>query len=229
MEKMTDFQTIKPADITQNPRANQKDILPYGVKSWNIQTINFDQAFGGTLTLGGNNNVDGTLKVLDASGVEKGTWDKDGITILDGTVTIKSTDGDNVIDSNGVVSVTQFLNGDVFDNNLQTTTSVSYVDVTGTTIAFTLEREANVFVEFDSVTQANSGAAGSIALNVNGVNFVNAFFPSINAGANSITVSSALIGTFDPGVQTLKMQFNSFTGGQVSVIGSSISYIILGK
>ena len=44
--------------------------------------INFDWARGGTLTLGGQNNTNGVLRMLDGDGVEIGKWDKDGIDIL---------------------------------------------------------------------------------------------------------------------------------------------------
>lgn len=41
--------------------------------------INFDWAHGGTLTLGGQDNVNGLMKILDASGKQIGSWGKDGI------------------------------------------------------------------------------------------------------------------------------------------------------
>lgn len=50
--------------------------------------ITFDWARGGTLTLGGTDNVNGSLNVFDANGVLKGKWTKDGIEMLqeDGSV-----------------------------------------------------------------------------------------------------------------------------------------------
>ena len=42
---------------------------------------------GGTLTLGGADNVDGQLVVKDANGTSIGTWNKDGITATKGTFT----------------------------------------------------------------------------------------------------------------------------------------------
>lgn len=49
-----------------------------------IQTISlfFDYASGGTLTLGGANNVNGTLRILDASGTQIGGWDNTGINAI---------------------------------------------------------------------------------------------------------------------------------------------------
>lgn len=46
----------------------------------NVIGINFDWGTGGTLTLGGSNNGNGLLRVLNSSGTEIGRWSKDGIT-----------------------------------------------------------------------------------------------------------------------------------------------------
>lgn len=51
-----------------------------------------DRIQGGTLTLGGVNNADGVLRVLDSNGDEIGTWDKDGIDIDKGNISIPYTD-----------------------------------------------------------------------------------------------------------------------------------------
>ena len=47
--------------------------------------ISFDWARGGTLTLGGQNNINGILRILNASGAQIGKWDKDGISATSGT------------------------------------------------------------------------------------------------------------------------------------------------
>lgn len=50
--------------------------------------INFDWGTGGTLTLGGDNNTNGLLRVLNASGNQVGQWGKDGINIISGTINL---------------------------------------------------------------------------------------------------------------------------------------------
>lgn len=47
--------------------------------------INFDWAHGGNLTLGGNSNISGSMRILNASGQQIGKWDKDGISAMTGT------------------------------------------------------------------------------------------------------------------------------------------------
>lgn len=42
--------------------------------------INFDRGTGGTLTLGGQDNVNGLLRMLDANGVQVGEWRNTGLT-----------------------------------------------------------------------------------------------------------------------------------------------------
>lgn len=48
--------------------------------------ISFDYAKGGTLTLGGENNVDGQLRVLNASGEQVASIDKDGVVAEKGMI-----------------------------------------------------------------------------------------------------------------------------------------------
>lgn len=54
-------------------------------------TVSADILNGGTLTLGGLNNTDGVMRVLDASGNEIGKWDKDGIKLYKGDIDLDYT------------------------------------------------------------------------------------------------------------------------------------------
>lgn len=47
--------------------------------------IRFDWASGGTLTLGGNSNISGSMRILNSTGQQIGKWDKDGIQATTGT------------------------------------------------------------------------------------------------------------------------------------------------
>lgn len=54
--------------------------------AWTIDgNLIADFIHGGTLTLGGNQNVNGALSILNASGTQIGKWDKDGISASNGT------------------------------------------------------------------------------------------------------------------------------------------------
>ncbi len=52
--------------------------------------ISFTYAKGGTLTLGGANNANGLLRILDASGNQIGTWNNNGIGITKGSINLGS-------------------------------------------------------------------------------------------------------------------------------------------
>lgn len=52
--------------------------------------ISFDWARGGTLSLGGSNNINGTLRILNSSGSQIGRWDKDGIYVEGGSIYSKT-------------------------------------------------------------------------------------------------------------------------------------------
>ncbi len=67
--------------------------------------ISFNYAKGGILTLGGNNNVNGILKILDASGKQIGSWDKDGISVTKGKIRGPEIDVGGKNNSYGIINV----------------------------------------------------------------------------------------------------------------------------
>lgn len=64
--------------------------------------IRFDWARGGTLTLGGENNVSGVMEILDADGNQIGLWDNTGITAenaqIKGSITTKRNTFDHYME-----------------------------------------------------------------------------------------------------------------------------------
>ncbi len=52
--------------------------------------VNATYIKGGTLELGGSNNVNGKLRILDAEGVTIGRWDKDGVYVKGGSIYCKT-------------------------------------------------------------------------------------------------------------------------------------------
>lgn len=136
--------------------------------------INFDWAHGGTLTLGGENNVSGVQYVKDAKGKTLVTLDNRGLT-LDSSVKIA---WDNVADT--TAKVTQITKDTVttsYVNALDVKAgSVDAEDITGTTITGknivggTIDIGNGVFVVDNDgkVTASNFNmSGGSIALNGN--------------------------------------------------------------
>lgn len=86
--------TLKGSDMIWKMTADVFAVSTDGGKTWNAGMdsqgnavvnvlsaigIRFDWARGGTLTLGGENNVNGVLRILNNYGKEIGSWDKDGV------------------------------------------------------------------------------------------------------------------------------------------------------
>lgn len=77
---------------------------------------------GGTLTLGGANNANGALSIKDASGNVIGTWDRNGISILSGSISLNN--GTFTVTSGGALTANsaslkgklQSTGTDAFDN-----------------------------------------------------------------------------------------------------------------
>lgn len=153
--------------------------------------INFDWAHGGTLTLGGENNVSGVQYVKDAKGKTLVTLDNKGLT-LDSSVKIA---WDNVADT--TAKVTQITKDTVttsYVNALDVKAgSVDAEDITGTTITGknivggTIDIGNGVFtVDSDGkVTASNFNmSGGSIALDGNLSNSTIGLTATDNSGNN---------------------------------------------
>lgn len=153
--------------------------------------INFDWAHGGTLTLGGENNVSGVQYVKDAKGKTLVTLDNKGLT-LDSSVKIA---WDNVADT--TAKVTQITKDTVttsYVNALDVKAgSVDAEDITGTTITGknivggTIDIGNGVFVVDNDgkVTASNFNmSGGSIALDGNLSNSAIDLTATDNSGNN---------------------------------------------
>lgn len=55
--------------------------------------ISASALYGGILKLGGEDNMNGTLQIVDANGTVIGTWDNTGITVNSGTITASAIKG----------------------------------------------------------------------------------------------------------------------------------------
>lgn len=153
--------------------------------------INFDWAHGGTLTLGGENNVSGVQYVKDAKGKTLVTLDNKGLT-LDSSVKIA---WDNVAEA--TAKVTQITKDTVTTSYVNALSvkagSVDAEDITGTTITGknivggTINIGSGVFaVDSDGkVTTSNLNmSGGSIALNGNLSNSTIDLAATDNSGNN---------------------------------------------
>ena len=109
---------MKQTDILNKLTNNGSDKAIYMING--KLYISFSAMRGDELTLGGANNVNGILRVLNASGTEIGTWDKDGIHLKKGeingpTITVGGNGNKegiiNVLNSSGFKSMEINSNG----------------------------------------------------------------------------------------------------------------------
>lgn len=89
--------SISTIESENDYRASQRDVLPSAIKDRNIESLTFTKAKGGTLVLGGINNIDGVLNLNDATNNTLLTLTKDGVTFYDTSANkLMEIDGDNI-------------------------------------------------------------------------------------------------------------------------------------
>lgn len=171
-------------------------------------TINGSNITGGTITLGGNNNGNGWLKIVNASNTEVGRWTKDGITVTTGTIKLggkTSLTDENTglfISSSGIAlgasSVFKVTNAGVLTASSATITGTVNANSgkigSSTTAAnrWTIGGDdSHAYIYSGSKSTYASTAAG-IYIGTEGINFGNAVFRVSSAGA--LTAKSGTIG-----------------------------------
>ncbi len=115
-------------------------------------TMLCDRIRGGTLKLGGLDNIDGLLRLVDAKDVEIGRWDKDGITITRGS--IRSSDfveGESGIEIDLDASTMTSYKTDAFGNRSKCVFSdggvtITNPDNTGEKISIRFEKNGDNYI-----------------------------------------------------------------------------------
>lgn len=115
-------------------------------------TMLCDRIRGGTLKLGGLDNIDGLLRLVDAKDVEIGRWDKDGITITRGS--IRSSDfveGESGIEIDLDASTMTSYKTDAFGNRSKCVFSdggvtITNLDNTGEKISIRFEKNGDNYI-----------------------------------------------------------------------------------
>lgn len=218
-----------------------------GVK---LRNFSFNAGTGGTIQLGGVNNQNGLLTVLDASGSTIVTINNAGVTVENGNVTIKNGAGTTILDSTGLVSNANFVTASTVSlNNTRTTNSSTFVDVNNTNLSLSLTRSTKVlflaYGDFANIVGANEICSEYTALNIGGTlfpdsgnGFGNVFFFSDNGGAADSSAFATWHGhylaTLGSGVHTAKLQFRkqgAYGTFEVDarVINTGLTYVILGS
>jgi hypothetical protein len=212
-----------------------------------LKNFSFNAGTGGTIVLGGANNGNGLLKVRSAAGGTAAILDNTGLTIFGGNITVINSTGGTFLDSSGIVSTVNFPSYYVFSNAPGTTTSTSYVAVSGATLpSFVLTRQSKVLV-FVSLFGFNPGWYNNgYSVTVQGTDSINGQVFSVPltwnitvididfVGQNWFTretddkVAIQTIGTFDAGTHSLSLNFKANGGGSAVLDDFAYGYVVLG-
>ena|GEM_PF-1000024 len=199
-------------------------------------TMVADRIFGGVLTLGGANNGNGTLRVLDSSGNVLGTLDKDGLLIV-GSTTKSSLDGgrlriENASDNTKYVTFESDANmlGLVQRMYLPATrySAEQFWWVYGDYNVAALKLADNTYEasSLDNLqTAARSGAKA--VFSVDSAKFVNLdVVNNIDATKGSITEIGGTTALYSNFIATVAHFFGSLTGPQVGMNTNSSALIL---
>jgi len=121
---------------------------------------NFNQASGGTIALGGTANGDGVLTVSNEGGTEIVKLDKTGISVTDGSISIKDKDSTTFINSQGLVSSSNFIkdSDEIVFSGGTAITGTAYQDLGNASLNIQVPKDTNVLV-YTHIDAYNSGAA----------------------------------------------------------------------
>ena len=208
------------------------NLVGEGINASNITAgqMSFDRAQGGTLVLGGQNNQNGIFSLRNDSDKEKILMDKDGMTITEGNIVIKDKANKTIIDSDGLISNTNFFSEYRSGNPNTAFTSTSYAVATGSGINFILKRSAKVLFLFSvtssvgrvDVGQDMSGtvyyAAHRDGIELSPVLRIDADFnntTTIKENVNSKTYSGSIIQNIVKGSHYVDLRYRVQTGTNI--------------
>lgn len=187
--------------------------------------ITFDWAKGGTLTLGGTDNVNGRLSVLNSSGKEVGKWDKDGITLPPGTTISwnQVTGTGNVAQKNEIPTDTsQLTNGANFANVSQIPKNNNQL-ING--MGFTTKIDVNSVIT-ETVTASFVNALSITAARVAAENITGTTISGKKISGGEISIGSLFSVDSQGNVvaNSLTSSNAKITGGSIKITTSSESY-----
>ena len=182
--------------------------------------ITFDWAKGGTLSLGGENNVNGSLVVFDAKGKQVGKWDNSGIVLPPGT-TISWT---QVTDKDDVANVSQIpTNNNQLDNGAGYTTKIDVNSIITNKVTAS-------FINALKVTAGSVAAENITGTTIKGKIIEGGTVKGSSIEGGTIKIGSQFSVNSDGEVEANSLKTNSIeiTGGEIQ-IGKYFSVDSLGN
>lgn len=151
---------------------------------------------------------------------------------------IKNSTGTIVIDDTGLTSTTNFLADQASAAPTITTTSTSFVDISGSTMAsFTLTRSVNVFINVSAIIDNTDFFTDGYWAKIGVIDSVDGELINLVGGGTPITGGveypslAAISGfaTLSAGTHTLKLQWCVDGGGTAELYFWGFGYLLLGN
>lgn len=216
-----------------------------------IRNFSFDQAIGGTLTLGGTANGNGVILIKDSSGNIIVQGDSTGLTIYDGKLTFINSTGGTILDSGGIVSSVAFTTGTATNFTTRTTTSTSFTPLTGGSVpSFVLTRPSKVLINVLSQAYNIAWLIDGSSMTMGCIDSIDGTvlsFPHyIEAAVTSVSGTGSPFTGFDynidhqvqnvsafvdmsAGTHSMGLQYKVNGSGTAEVVVTQLGYVILGS
>lgn len=232
--------TIDPADEDDEKAVITVSRLPSGTISADqivAGYMEFDRARGGTLQLGGKDNVSGIFSLKDAANVERIKMDKDGMEINKGRILIKDAEAATVLDSKGLVGGTAFTS-DIVVKSANQSLDLGWQDITELTFTITVDRTIP-FLFFTNITLSSDDGITEVRMLIDGSIYYpgptstsNGFYMEAEtAGTLALNFSNTHLINLEAGSTIVKWQASRGTASSSIVIDdmTNFGYVALGK
>ena len=199
----------------------------------------------GIITVGGEGNGDGYISVLDETRTERVLIDSAGVYIFDGKVTIENSDGAASFDASGLISTTNVTSGNTNASPTTAFTTATYVDISGSSMTFTLARSARVLIlltvhSSQAQTNATLDMSGRVfyTVDLNGSDqnpdiVIDAIYNEVDGDRDNVirsTYTTTMLKTFPSGSNTIKAKYKIDTAVNITATLHKwdLTYILLG-
>lgn len=196
--------------------------------------INFEWAKGGMLTLGGNKNVNGVLRILDANGNAIGYWSQSGITANSGDIAGFMINDHKIYAGNsntGTVVMQKPASNTTWAFAAGGKSHDSYADC-----PFRVSKSGSLVAKDATIVGDITAHTGSFnAITLNGSNLVNNTMTGSLSGGyyNNGYVSGGTLGYCDLGGTTLSTGNSGYvasdSSSNVTIMGERFAYLRGGK
>lgn len=202
------------------------------VTTQKIRDFSFNNGQGGTLTLGGQNNGNGILRVLDNGGTQRVAFGNTGGTITNGNLVLLNDSAGTTLDNKGVVNQTLLTYSAATrqDGGTQAVIGTVPTVFTNGTLSIVVERQQTILFLADIKTYnlGTQAFTGNGHININGAEqerWVELY--SENTGI--MTDSIHTLAQLSAGTHSYTLSATPSSAGTIIVYGWRMSYVIIGS